>query len=226
MPQNSINEITTVIATHLKRETDEPFKRILAVKVDYWRSTLVGRSLEKHPDQRNFFTQSIWVPMECHSLVPCNVPLPLCNIMQSTAIIPIPMRFGTTLFDYVGSIDGNNAFKFASVGTEDIMMNGKYFGKDTIWSYTNKKIQIRSKIDYQEKPIPMIRIDGVFDRPTDVIVYNCKIKGCDFWDEPYPITNDIFQMIVQYILEIDFKNGITQEIPEIEVNPEQPRNAQ
>lgn len=228
MAQNSINEITTVIATHLKRETDEPFKRILAVKVDYWRSTLISRSLEKHPDQRNFFTQSLWLPMECHSPIPCTVPMPICNIMRSKAIVPMPLRFGTTLFDYVGSIDGNNPFHFASVGTEDILIHGKYSKNETFWGYTNKRIQIKSKINYQEKPIPMIRVDGVFDKPIDVMAFNCKVPdaGCDFWDDPYPITNDILQMVVQYILEIDFKNGVSQELPEVEVNPEQGRNAQ
>src|ERR1700744_2778732 len=158
MPQYSINEITTVIASNLKRETDEPFRRMLAVRVDYWRSTLISRSLEKHPDQRNFFTQSLWIPMECHSPIPCPTPLPICNVMRSKTPIPIPLRFGTTLFDYVGSIDGENPFEFASVGTSHIKAYGKYSNNTTFWEYTNKRIQIRSRVDYNMKPVPMIRV--------------------------------------------------------------------
>lgn len=228
MPQESINRIVTIIATHLKRETDEPFKRLLAVKVDYWRSTLIARSLEKHPDQRQFFTQSIWVPMECHSPIPCNVPMTLCNIMRSTTIIPIPLRFGTTLFDYVGSIDGDNPFTYASVGTSTFLQTSKWSGDNTFWEYTNKRIHIRNKKDnYIDKPIPMIRVDGIFDKPFDVMKYNCKIIACDFWNESYPVTGDILQMIIQYILEVDFGKEVNKNIsdpPRIEVNPDQPSN--
>lgn len=229
MPQESINRIVTVIASHLKREKDEPFKRLLAIKVDYWRSTLVSRSLEKHPDQRNFFTQSIWVPMECHSPIPCPTPMRLCNEMRSKVIIPIPMRFGTTLFDYVGSIDGNNPFNFASVGTSAVLQTGgRYSKKKTFYEYTNKRVYIKNSLtNFIEKPIPMIRIDGVFDKPLDVMAFNCKVDNCDYWDEPYPITNDILQMVVQYILEVDYKQGDDKDISdpaEVEVNTASPRN--
>lgn len=232
MPQESINRIVTVIASHLKREKDEPFKRLLAVKVDYWRSTLISRSLEKHPDQRNFFTQSIWIPMECHSAIPCNIPMHLCNVMRSKSIIPIPMRFGTTLFDYVGSVDGNNPFGFATVGTSAIMQSGEYSSHKTFYEYTNKRILISNSLtNYVEKPIPMIRIDGVFDKPIDVMNFNCKTPeyACDYWNEPYPITNDILQMVVQYILEVDYKQGRDKDVSnpaEIEVNPALPKDSE
>lgn len=214
MAQYSLNEITTVIASNLKREIDEPFRRMLAVRVDYWRSTLVGRSLEKHPDQRNFFTQTLWMPMVCGPAIPCTTPLPLCNIMSSKIIIPIPLRFGNTLFDYVGSIDGKNPFTFASVGTSHIMQHGRYAKEKTFWLYTNKKVQIESTVDYNMKPIPMIRIDGVFDRPLDVIDINCENPSitCDRWNDPYPITNDMLQMVTQYILEIDYKQGVDKDV--------------
>lgn len=208
MPQKSINQITTLIAEKLKRETDEVFKRMLAPLVDGWRSTLISRSLEKHPDQRNFFTQTLWLPMECHSLIPCPTPMTLCNIMQSKDIVPAPLRFGTTLFDYVGSIDGLNPFRVATSGTFLLLKANKYQAGDTFYEFTNRKIQIRNdKMNFAERPLPMIRMDGVFDNPIDVIRYNCKVSACDYWNEPYPVTNDILQMIMQYILEIDFKMG-------------------
>lgn len=229
MAQESIARIVTVIASHLKRETDEPFKRMMAVKVDQWRSTLVSRSLEKHPDQRNFFTQTLWVPMECHQLIPCPTPLPICNVMRSKTIIPIPMRFGTTLFDYVGSVDGKNSFRQATVGTIEPLQAGKYSGKRTFYEWTNKRIIIRNnQKNFNDKPIPMIRIDGVFDRPMDVFEYNCKAgTNCDFWNEPYPATNDIVQMITQYILQIDYGGKEDKDVsnpPEVEVDPNAPKN--
>lgn len=230
MPQESINRIVTLIASHLKRETDEPFKRMLAVKADQWRSTLVSRSLEKHPEQRSFFTQTIFVPMQCDSLVPCELTsIQLCNVMKSTKIVPLPMRFGTTLFDYIGTIDGKKGFYNASPGTLDSLQAGKYTGRNTFWEYTNKKILIRNnKINFNEKPIPMIRIDAVFDRPIDVFEFNCSTgQDCDFWDKPYPVTGDMAQMISQYILQVDFGMKLDKDVSipqDVEVDPDRPKN--
>lgn len=228
MPQKTINQISTIIASDLKRETDEPFKRIIGARVDFWRSTLISRSLEKHPQQRNFFTQTLWLPMECHSPIPCPTPMVLCNIMRSVDKVPAPMRFGDTIFDYVGSIDGKNAFGLAIAGTSDIMQEGKYTGRKTFYEWTNRRISITNKtINFVDKPLPMIRVDAVFDNPYDVWKYNCKTDICDFWDEPYPATNDIIQQIIQYILQIDYgkdKDKNVSNPPEVEVNPAVPRN--
>ncbi len=142
--------------------------------------------------------------------------------MQSKDIIPLPLRFGTTLFDYVGSIDGLNPFRIATAGTGNMLSANKYQQGDTFYEYTNKKIQIRNnKTNFANKPLPMIRVDGVFDNPIDVIKYNCSVTSCDYWDQPYPVTNDILQMIIQYILEIDFKMGRDKDTsapPELEVD--------
>lgn len=139
------------------------------------------------------------------------------------------MRFGNTLFDYVGSIDGKNSFGLAVAGMADILTAGEYTGKKTFYGYDNGRISIRNdRINYVERPIPMIRVDAVFDNPYDIFQFNCQDKKCDFWDEPYPATNDIIQMIIQYILQVDYgkdKDKNTSNPPEIEVNPASPRNA-
>lgn len=229
MAEETINRIVTLIASHLKRETDEPFKRMVAIKVDQWRSTLVSRSLEKHPDQRSFFLQTIYIPMECHSLIPCDVPIPLCNVMRSISIVPLPMRFGNTLFDYVGSIDGRKAFYNSTAGTLDALQAGQYTGKNTFWEYTNKRVLIRNnRLNFNDKPIPMIRVDAVFDRPIDVFEFNCSATSdCDFWDKPYPVTGDMAQMITQYILQVDFGMKLDKDVSmpqDVEVDPTRPKN--
>lgn len=217
---DSINKIVTVIASALDREQDEPFKRLLAVKVDHWRSTLLGRSLEKHPEQRKNFIQTLWVPMECKPLIPCPVPIPLSNRSKSKFSIPDPLRT-SVLFDYVGSIDGTNPFKLASAGTIGYVTQGRYSKNIVFYEYENKDIAVRSK-----KTLPMIRVDAIFDKPMDVMAYNCKSIQCDFWNEPYPATQDIIQMIVQYILTVDYalKGPNTPNVPEVEVNPQTPRS--
>jgi hypothetical protein len=153
----------------------------------------------------------------------------MCNEMKSVYAVPTPLRFGTTLFDYVGSIDLKNAFRYASSGTSDIMVAAKYAGRRTFYDYVNDYIVIKNNnINYNESPIPMIAISGVFDKPIEVMQFNCKNgKDCDYWDKPYPATGDMIQMIIQYIKQVDYGQQVDKDKsnpPEVEVNPTTPRN--
>lgn len=152
----------------------------------------------------------------------------MCNIMRSSRIVPAPMRFGTDLFDYVGTIDGDVPFGYAAEGTFALMKFLPYAGKKTFYEWVNRRIIIRNKsVNFVDQPIPMIRVKAVFDHPLDVFQFNCQTTGCDFWDEPYPATNDIVQMIIQYVLSVDFGQKVdkdTSNAPEIEVNPVVPKD--
>ncbi len=215
----SLNMITTAIASHLDRELDDPFKRLLAMKVDVWRSTLVSRSLDKNPKQRSLFRQTLYVPMEEASPVDCNVAFPMCAVAKSKFPIPGPMRTGV-LFDYIGTIDGRRPFGLAVPGMLIPLTSGKYSRNNIFYEYTNKYIIIA-----QNKRIPMIRVDDVFDDPLQVMELNCQNgMDCDYWDKPYPCTYDIIQMIIQYILHIDYERTDVPDIREIEVNPLVPKN--
>jgi hypothetical protein len=220
MAAETLNTITTTIAGHFDREQDEPFKRSLAVPVDAWRSKLITNSLEKHPEQRKFFRQTIWVPMKSVQPVPCPLPMNMCPVAKSKFAIPRPLRLQGILYDYVGSIDGRNPFKEAAPGTVDYLSAGKYSKNTVFWENENQYIKIADK-----SKLPKIRIDGVFDRPLDVMMINCQTNNdCDYWNMDYPATGDIIQMIIQYILQIDYNRVTTPEAPEIEVNPAVPKN--
>lgn len=224
----SLNRITTSIAAHFEREQDEPFKKMLALKVDSWRSKLVVNSLEKHPEQRKFFRQTLYVPMVEEGQLPDCLPGPvLCKIARSVSAIPSPMRISDVLFDYVGSVDGTKSFVEVNPGTLLFLQSGRYSGHKIFYGY-NSVTAGESKIEiFNRSKIPMIRIDGVFDSPTDVMAWNCNSGiNCDAWDMSYPVTGDILQMIVQYILQVDFQ---VREIPdnkEVEVDASDPKNAE
>jgi hypothetical protein len=212
----SLNEITTGLAAHFDKQTDEPFKRFLAPKVNFWRSKLVVNSLEKHPEQRKFFRQTIWLSMEEDDLVDCPIPMTLCRIASSKFEVPRPMRVGDILFDYVGAIDGKVPFREAAPGMIGFMTEGRYSRNTTFYEYWNDKIKVRAY-----KSLPKIRVDGVFDDPIAVMEFNCRNSGqCDWWNEEYPITGDMLQMVVQYILQVDFNRSAMPITPEVEVNKE------
>lgn len=220
----TLNSITTSIASHLDRIQDEPFKRMLALKVDAWRSKLIVNSLEKHPEQRKFFRQTLYVPLVAADQVPCDLPFSLCKSMRSVDTIPIPMRLQGILFDFVGTVDGRTPFREASPGTITYLSAGKYSGKIVYYEWKNIAPE-GWHFELLSSGVPMMRVDGIFDKPSEVFEFNCNNGvGCDYWDLPYPVSGDLLQMITQYILQVDYNRAKVPESNETEVDPNSPKN--
>lgn len=214
----TLSKLTTEIASHLGKELDEPFKRILAQKVDSWRSRLLRNSLQEKPLESKFFRQTIYVKLEPSSQLPECLKGPLCKVLKSELPIPRPLRFSNYMFDYVGSIDGQNTFREKSPGTGQYLLAGKYSKKLVLWELKNDYLEVETT---HVNSMPMLRIDGVFDKPSEVGDYNCATGvNCDFWDQPYPITGEIAQLVVQSILQTDFNRPQAPSDKEVDVNPQ------
>jgi hypothetical protein len=192
---STLNEITTLIASSLKRELDDPFKLMLADRVDYWRSTLISRSIEKNPAQANLFRTPLIVAMHGFS-DPLSIPLS-CKKYRSK-VIPRKMRINSGKWLYVGSEDGSTAFRFAEPGQLDFLESGKFAGNTIFYEEANRQIIMK-------RFVPIIRIDDIFDSGIEVLKSQSTPEE-DIWEMEYPVTKDILQMIVQYILEVDFGN--------------------
>lgn len=191
------NEITTVIASSLNKTFDEPFKMMLIKKVDAWRGRLVRNSLEKSPGDRKFFVQSIFLTLTSESEVNCELEVDLCDVAISQ-VIPAVLRANGVLFDYVGSIDGNNQFQETSSGMKGYF--GKYSKKVIQYEERNGQIVIHGKAN-----LPMVRVDAIFDNPYEVSEFVCGSTGnCNFWDATYPCPNDILQQCIQFTVQ-EFK---------------------
>lgn len=212
------NEITTVLATALKKTFDTPFKLMIMERVHAWRGRLIKNSLDKTPADRKFFRVTIYVSMTKVPEVPCELPVALCNIAQSPKI-PQPLRANSIPFDYVGSINGANAFKETTAGALAYRNAGKY-SKNTIgYIYSGGVISV-----YGNPELPMMRIDYIPDNPADVAGFACTPDLnvlCDFWNTEYPCPTDLLQQILQFIVEVDFgqKREIVPEVSAV-VNPE------
>lgn len=206
----TLNEITVLIASDFDRQFDEPFKLMLGERVKYWRSRLIRNSLEKDARERKFFTQPIYVPMTKSSPVPCASPVDLCPVAMSVDI-PKPIRANGILFDYVGAIDGSNAFSLATSGTLSYLLKGRYSHNSIRFNYMAPRVLV-----YKDD-IPTILINAVWDDPEAAAKLNCSTRNiaCNFWDEEYPITNDLLQLVVQSINQIDFNRGVKPQ--EIEI---------
>lgn len=193
----TLSSMATEIATHFKKELDEPFKRVLAQSIDNWRSRLLRNSLQDKPADSKFFTQSIYIPMAQDTATPSCVAAPLCPVKKSTKNVPIPVRFSTQLFDYLGSVDAKNPFSEMIPGAGSFQLSGKYSRNVTYYRWEGMRIIVENQPN-----LPFVLGIAVFDRPSEVMQFNCDAgMDCDYWDKPYPCTGDVAQMIVKGILD-------------------------
>jgi len=214
----TLNEICTMIASHMDKEFDEPFKLIIAEKVRVWRSRLIKNSVDKDERERKFFIQTVFMRMEERNEAECEVPYTQCKVAWSVDKVPKPLRANGMLFDYIGSLNGMNAFKSSPVGMMTFMQAGRYSANVIYYLYENEKIKV-----YGNSKLPIIRIDGIFDDPEAAAQLSCGSinSKCNFWNEEYPASGDIIQLIIQSILQIDYNRvpyTETKQIPVIREN--------
>lgn len=216
------NEITTAIALKYGKALDMPFKLALMKRVDAWRSRHIRNSLEKDKKDRKFFIQTIYVKMHKEKEVQCDLPVKLCDVAVSE-LLPNPLRANSVLFDFVGGINGSNPFYHSEPGIVQYLSKGKYTGTRTMYDWINNTIVV-----YGNPELPMIRVDAIWDNPTDITAFTCKAntdvtnESCDFWNQEYPATNEILQQIIQTIEQVDFKDKAAlrlEEEIEVPVNP-------
>src|SRR5690606_38390187 len=105
----------------------------------------------------------------------------------------------STLFDYVGGAGGSNPFKLVKRWQMHYHLQDKYAPLVTTYvSYDNNRI-----IAPHSPLLTHIEVEAIFDDPE--AAHKCGCESCDFDDEEYPITGEIAQLIVQSILDIDFR---------------------
>lgn len=210
------NEITTLIATNLKKELDMRFKKQLYERVKYWRSTLIKQSLDRAPGDIKFFTQTLYIPTEKVNSLDCTADLK-CFMARTSYDVPQPMRVTDGgLFSYVGSLDGGRPFGYADTGTLRFLNAGKYNKRNVYYIRINKRIMVTSLPD-----LPIVRIDGVLNNPEEGLPFascNGVVQDCDWWDIDIPMSGDVAQRIVQSILSIDYGRPVTTDTHQIQVN--------
>jgi hypothetical protein len=206
------NEITTVLTAPYGKVFDTPFKLMLMERVDIWRSRHIRNALEKQPQDRKFFKSTIYLSLQESSTIECDVPVN-CKIWR-TDKLPGILRANSILFDYVGAINGMNPFSYTEAGMVQYKNKGKYSSKVIPYLYQNNRL-------YLLENVPMIRVDFVPDKPSELEAYTCGGDSgtCDFWNAPYPCTNEILQLILQSIREIDFREAPLQKELSVAVNP-------
>lgn len=197
----SANKIISILSERAGRAFDVPFQEELLDIVDYWASTILKQTLEKRPQDRKRFLQSFVIELERVPKIEC--PIEYGCILRTISKVPKPVRGSSTLFDYIGDPDMEDAW---SVPLQDAffkaLSSSKYTGNRPKPSYRDGYIYIRS---LENKELKYIGIQGVFSDFRAVRELKCDDSSCFDYDSPYPITNDMIQQVIQAILTTELR---------------------
>lgn len=196
------NEITTLLAMDLGKELDVPFKKAMYERVKYWRATLIRQTLQAHPNEARYFLQTIYIPLVRTNTLQVVDPR-LSDFAAVTAIeVPLPIRASaTSIFHYVGGVDGKSPWGFADAGTLDYLRSGQYAKLFNWQNYVNRKFAV-----YEWPDLEYIRIGGIFNSPEEAMVYESipPQPNYNWWDTDIPMSGDVEQRVIQCILTTDY----------------------
>jgi hypothetical protein len=210
----TLNQITALIATGLDKELDIPFRLQLGERVKAWRARLMVNHLQKNPNQRRNFIQTIYLEM-VRGTAASTVFLDDTK-SESRLQVPQVIKLGNSKYDYLGGVDGNSPFKDYITGTASYMEAGKFHSRFTHFAEINRYIIV------DKKQIEKIRIDALYSDPLEAAsacCNTCPDGGCDVWNMEFPMSGDFTQLVIQSILQIDYNRKDTQNTPEVELNP-------
>lgn len=210
----TFNELAVLIAEPLERPLDVSFREQLKARIRYWRSRLLKNTLDKKPSDRKFFTQPITVQMEEVDAAQCNISLN-CKVLRSKVKIPSMIRANSILFDFIGSAEGSNPYRLTPRWQMYYFLQDKYAPKVTTYIAFEDGYLI---IPYSPL-VQYVRIEGIFEDPEEAAAVTCSstTADCNFDESEYPIPGDIAQLIVQSILDIDFRRKSDDNGPEVKV---------
>lgn len=199
----TLGAISILIAERVNKQFDPAFLLQCADRIKYWRSRFMRDTLNKNPQERKFFLQTIRMPMEpnrsfneCGTEV-CGVP----NISRTKYQIPQPVRANGVLFDYFGSIDGKNPFTYATSAISSYKTDDRFASMFQNYDYVDGFGEV-----FNNPQLPEVMIRGIFDDPIAAWKLQCTVdkSPCNLEDMAFPISGDILQLCIQSIYQVDF----------------------
>jgi hypothetical protein len=210
----TFNEIAVLVAEDQGRALDPVFLEQAKARAKYWYSRLRKNTLDKSPQDRKHYIQSVTLELEEVDAAACSLPLD-CKVWRTKEKVPTPFQANNILFDYVGSVDHGNPFKYTKRWELPFLLANKYMVLVTsFYAYED---------GYIISNVPWITIEGVFDDPEQVAELSCGGAACPDAEDTINIPGNLAQLIVQSILTIDFgkpkKEEDNEEVQVAKPNP-------
>jgi hypothetical protein len=208
----TLNEIATLLAERAGRQFNQGFKEEMKFRINQARTRLIKNSLEKHPEDRKYFYQTIIIKLESTKGKNCEIKDDC--LMRTIDLVPKTIRVNSILFDYVGTSDMITPFGYALPEQVKFFKFSKYTGKNKKYSLLNERIYI-----FNDQNIREIGIRGIFADPNEVNKYRCSPDvPCIPDDEEYPMPPDLVDTLIIYIMDTFFKMPGTPNTEEVNIN--------
>lgn len=210
--QISLNEISELLAERTGRQFDIAFREEVKVMVNYWRARLIVDSLNSRPQDRQFFSK--WIDMPLIKTNTSDFPgFPNCNILKTVCPIPSPVRANSMMFDFIGKLDKASVIPLSTPYLIKPLAFSKYTGNIPRAAYINDHIYVFGTLN-----LPGIAVNMI---PEDIggFLNCCKDCNsiCEDDNSAYGVSMDLKQRIVQAILGTELKGQVPQAIEAQEV---------
>jgi len=208
----SLNELVQLVADRVGQPFSVPLQEELKVIFNYKLADWMQKIIDKHPEQRKFYLKDITEELERVDRADCPVTTE-CTVLRTVRKIPIPLRSGTTLFDYVGDPDKVDGYTYAA--PEEILWllkYNKYTSNRPKYFYLNGYIYI-----YNEDSLEHVNIRGLWPDQRQLNTFKCNDVPCYTDDDQWDVPQDIINTMVQDL----FKNELALKHMLREVQPEE-----
>jgi len=178
----TLNEITTLIAGRFGKELDLQYRQWLVPQINAWRSRLIRNTLQKNPQDRDRFMQTIQIPLTYQDYT-CGLG---CMGSMSEEL-PDVVRVGELPFEYFGGADLKSPYRYNDVGTDSWISRGMTAHMFHTYLLDNKRAIVPNE------RIGKLVGRGIFEKPDLAMQWQCQHAGvgCDWWNAEYPISGDI-----------------------------------
>lgn len=199
----SLNQIVGILSDRVGKPFSIPLQQQLKVIIKYKRANYMQQFIEKHPEQRQFFSQDFVVKLEKVNTIndPCGLETSKdCPILRTACEIPQPLRNSYMLFDYVGEPSLAKGFSMIKPEFLDITASNKYTAKVPKWWYTNNRIYIYNNLTQK-----VLGVRGIFEDPESVNNC-CDGDNCFDDDSRFPIPQDLLNAIMRDVLQVELRS--------------------
>jgi hypothetical protein len=201
----SLNDLVQMLADRVGQPFNVPLQEQLKVILNYKRADWFQKILDRHPEQRRYFIKDFSVELEMVDKSECPVDID-CQVLRSIYPVPQPIRTEETFYDFVGSVDKNEAYRYMTPDqTVFAIRYNKYTGKLPTYFYANGHIYI-----YNDPDTEWINVRGVFSDPRSLHDFTCEGHACYTDDDDFEMPEDIINTMIQDTL----KNELRQILPE------------
>lgn len=210
----SLNDLVSLLSDRVGQPFNVPLQEELKVIFNYKRADWLQKILDKYPGQRRYFYKDIVAELERVDAAECPIEVD-CLVLRTVEKIPLPLRSGYALFDYVGDPDKTDGYAYTETQQVPVIVKhgSRWTPNRPKYFYTNGYIYILN-----EKELDYINIRGIWPDQRQLSPFKCDDVPCYTDDDQWEIPDDIINTMVQDVLKNELRLLTAPEAGEVKVD--------